>query len=305
MSGDPYGAPSSNRNQFYPPDPSGYYASQSKYMPPNPKYSKNYSKYYQHSGGAPPSLPPHLAGLDHDQDPASGAYPPPPHRFNPNFHYAGGPNQYRGGPYPPSAHHYAAMYNAKSGSFAHGKHAKDGDNSSEKEKNSGASDNDAPHSGAEDAEFEIDSELTNAVAEITSAIATASASGKELTLTQEQQLTLQKHQLLVQQQQQLRLQQKQAQQAALQMQQQMAGPGGASLKKFPNYRLLGRNIFDGGVKQQFFKKKVFAIVPHVCILKWTLFLTEKNIFLSYYTPIIKFFFTKWNLIKYQNGNLSQ
>ena len=93
MAGEPYGAP--GRNQFYPPS-SNYYG-QSKYMPPNPKYSKNYSKYYQHSGGLPPPLPPHLAGgsgAAGDEDPAlAAAYPyggpPPPHlaRFNPNYHY--------------------------------------------------------------------------------------------------------------------------------------------------------------------------------------------------------------------------
>ena len=92
------------------------------------------------------------------------------------------------------------------------------------------------------------------MAEITTAIATASASGKELTLTQEQQLILQKHQLLVQQQQQLK-QQKAQQLQLTQMQMQQANQV-AGLKKFPNYRLLGRNIFDGAPKQPFFKKKV-------------------------------------------------
>lgn len=98
--------------------------------------------------------------------------------------------------------------------------------------------------------IEIDSELTNAVAEITEAIASASASGKELTLTQEQQLILQKHQNLVQQQHQ--------QQLRHQQQQQQLNQANAQAKKQPNYRLLGRNIFDTGVKQQFFKKRIKA-----------------------------------------------
>ena len=98
--------------------------------------------------------------------------------------------------------------------------------------------------------IEIDSELTNSVAEITEAIASASASGKELTLTQEQQLILQKHQNLVQQQHHQQLRQQQ--------QQQQLNQANAHAKKQPNYRLLGRNIFDTGVKQQFFKKRIKA-----------------------------------------------
>ena len=84
----------------------------------------------------------------------------------------------------------------------------------------------------------IDSELVAEVNSITSQMAAATAAGKEMTLTQAQQLTLQKHQLLVQQQ---KTQQQQAQQQ-LQVNPMLA-------KKFPNYRLLGRNIFEGNKNQ--------------------------------------------------------
>ena len=221
---------------------------------PNPKFSKNYNKYFQHSGGLPPPLPPHLGGNVDDQDPPHPPYPGsgyagPPHRYNPNYHYMNKFDQYR--QYPPNTPHYNPHFNKQ---YA----GKGGKESIEEDKNSG-SDNEAANSGNEGAgggassDIEIDSELTNAVAEITTAIATASASGKELTLTQEQQLTLQKHQLLVQQQQQLK-QQKAQQLQMTQLQMQQANQASA-LKKFPNYRLLGRNIFDGGAKQPFFQKK--------------------------------------------------
>jgi hypothetical protein len=91
----------------------------------------------------------------------------------------------------------------------------------------------------------IDSELVAEVNSITSQMAAATAAGKEMTLTQAQQLTLQKHQLLVQQQ---KTQQQQAQQ------QMQANP--LLAKKFPNYRLLGRNIFEGNKQQPFQKKRV-------------------------------------------------
>lgn len=221
---------------------------------PNPKFNKNYHKFYQHSGGVPPSLPPHLAGNADDQDaphptyPGSG-YAGPPHRFNPNYHYMKFEQYHQ---YPSNNPHYNPHYNKQYPG------SKGGKESGDKEKHSG-SDNETGNSGNEGAvggassDIEIDSELTTAVAEITSAIAAASASGKELTLTQEQQLTLQKHQLLVQQQQQLK-QQKAQQIQMTQLQMQQANQASA-LKKFPNYRLLGRNIFDGGVKQPFFQKK--------------------------------------------------
>jgi hypothetical protein len=98
----------------------------------------------------------------------------------------------------------------------------------------------------------IDPELTEAVAEITAQIAAASAAGKELILTKEQQLLLQKHQLLVQQHHQIQQQQQKLKQLQQQQQQQLANP---LYKKASNYRLLGRNIFEPNVKQQFFKKR--------------------------------------------------
>jgi len=98
----------------------------------------------------------------------------------------------------------------------------------------------------------IDPELTEAVAEITAQIAAASAAGKELILSKEQQLLLQKHQLLVQQHHQIQQQQQKLKQLQQQQQQQLANP---LYKKASNYRLLGRNIFEPNVKQQFFKKR--------------------------------------------------
>ncbi len=92
----------------------------------------------------------------------------------------------------------------------------------------------------------IDADLVAEVNSITSQMAAATAAGKEMVLTQAQQLTLQKHQLLVQQQQ---IQQQQ--------QQQQLQNNPLLAKKFPNYRLLGRNIFEGKpASQPFVKKRV-------------------------------------------------
>ena len=107
----------------------------------------------------------------------------------------------------------------------------------------------------------IDSELVAEVNSITSQMAAATAAGKEMTLTQAQQLTLQKHQLLVQQQ---KTQQQQAQQ------QMQANP--LLAKKFPNYRLLGRNIFEGNKQQPFQKKRVkvgAAFLTHTHTIKFS------------------------------------
>lgn len=87
----------------------------------------------------------------------------------------------------------------------------------------------------------IDADLVAKVNTITSQMAAATAAGKEMNLTQEQQLVLQKHQLLVQQQ-------------AAQQQQLQNNP--VMAKKFPNYRLLGRNIFEPNKNQPFMKKRV-------------------------------------------------
>lgn len=95
-----------------------------------------------------------------------------------------------------------------------------------------------------------DPDLVNAVSEITTAVAAASAAGKELSLTQEQQAILQKHQLLRQQYEQ-----------KLQAHQQSTAANQAALlakTKCPNYRLLGRNIFEPNVRNQFMKKKIKA-----------------------------------------------
>lgn len=88
--------------------------------------------------------------------------------------------------------------------------------------------------------------MTQAVTDITTAIADASVQGKELHLTQEQQAILQKHELLVKQyQQKMAVHQQQTQQALMS-------------KNKQNYRLLGRNIFDNQTKPQF-KQPFFKV----------------------------------------------
>jgi hypothetical protein len=90
----------------------------------------------------------------------------------------------------------------------------------------------------------IDPELENEVRRITAYIAEGSASGKDVALTQKDQLILQKHQELLLKQQQLKQKNFQEQNSVL------------NAKKLPNYRLLGRNIFEPNYKQQFLKKKI-------------------------------------------------
>lgn len=102
-----------------------------------------------------------------------------------------------------------------------------------------------------------DPDLAIAVGEITSAIAAASADGKELILNEEQKTTLQRHQQLIQEFQQKKL--KHQQLLKIQQQQQLSQQQMSMLlsnKKFPNYRLLGRNIFEPNVKQKFFQKRI-------------------------------------------------
>lgn len=93
----------------------------------------------------------------------------------------------------------------------------------------------------------IDPELENAVKEITASIAEAASTGKEIVLSKEQQETLQKHQELLQKQ--------QLQRQKLLQEQQHAALQAANAKKLPNYRLLGRNIFEPNFNQQFVGKK--------------------------------------------------
>ena len=258
---DPYGMPNSNRNQFYPPPPHAY-MNQPKYMP-NSKYK---GRYYQ--PGAPPGLPPHPMQMSPD-DPSAN---PPPYSYGPPHRYNNPSNYYMNSKYNDQYHSYPQphpynsnnMYNPKPFSSKmepkqQSKQSGDAKNDSSSLNSSASNDDSKLETSNTEQQLpveprspliEIDSELTNAVAEITEAIASASASGKELTLTQEQQLILQKHQNLVQQQHQ--------QQLRHQQQQQQLNQANAQAKKQPNYRLLGRNIFDTGVKQQFFKKRIKA-----------------------------------------------
>ncbi|RNA01579.1 caspase activity and apoptosis inhibitor 1-like, partial [Brachionus plicatilis] len=102
-----------------------------------------------------------------------------------------------------------------------------------------------------------DPELTELVCEITSAIANASAEGREYVLSEEQKRTLEKHQQLIQDYQ----QKKQKYQQLLKLRQQsQLNPEQMSMllanKKFPNYRLLGRNIFEPNNKQKVFQKRI-------------------------------------------------
>lgn len=281
----PYGANMNNRNQFYPPHLNHPYMSKYDGQMP-PKYMnkyKNNRNYFQPGGHHHHHLPP----PPHQMDPAQYGYddnnyphyygnqaPSNPrfysnnyNRFNPkmdNGHF-GGPhyaNQYGKQPYQghPGAHPSAKKSKSELNTSANANNIESGSGDSLL---ADATNN--PESGM-DTHLEkspplptIDPELTLAVTEITEAIAAASSAGKELLLTKEQQLILQKHELLVQQHQQM----------ALKKQQQLANPQLASSaaaaaaanqanKKVPNYRLLGRNIFDTGVKQQFFKKRIKA-----------------------------------------------
>ena len=259
---DPYGMPNSNRNQFYPAPHA--YMNQPKYMP-NSKYK---GRYYQ--PGAPPGLPPHPMQMSPDEASAN----PPPYSYGPPHRYNNPSNYYMNSKYNDQYHSYPQthpynsnnMYNPNKQPFSskmeHKQQSKQsGDAKNDSSSLNSSASNDDSKLETSNAEqqlpveprsplIEIDTELTNSVAEITEAIASASASGKELTLTQEQQLILQKHQNLVQQQHQ--------QQLRHQQQQQQLNQANAQAKKQPNYRLLGRNIFDTGVKQQFFKKRIKA-----------------------------------------------
>jgi hypothetical protein len=247
----PYGMNNSNRNQFYPPHGNHPY---------HPKYMGKFKNRFfaPNLGPHHPGGPPHQSQLDPQYE-GYNNYPPyfggsgnprffPNYRYNPKLdgaynqapHY---PNQfdqppYPGGPQAPSA----KPGRGKPAELNTSGESASGDAAASTNLEANASEIAAPNSPPP-----IDPELTKAVTEITEAIAAASAAGKEVALTKEQQLTLQKHEQLVQQQELYRLQQSQ---------QQLNNPLAA--KKFPNYRLLGRNIFDTGVKQQFFKKRIKA-----------------------------------------------
>ena len=162
-------------------------------------------------------------------------------RFNTNFRYYNAPSYYPtvhphhiyGSNKFPQSKNYQAVISGQSDNKIETLNDEEDSNSS-----TGEILNDPPESL-------IGRELENAVKEITASIAEASANGKELVLSKEQQELLQKHQELLQQHQQLK-QKHQQEQAAL----------AANSKKVPNYRLLGRNIFEPNYKQQFFKKKI-------------------------------------------------
>lgn len=203
------------------------------------------SGYYGSAGGPPPSRYRHMyPGMRYAQPAPSGVpyYPPPPppsqgymNKFGkfgrPRYYPAEDADYYAGMRYP-------AGFKAKKEEL---KDIVDGADSLEEPK--------SPSS--------LDPELTELVCDITSAIANASAEGREYVLSDEQKKTLEKHQQLIQEYQ----QKKQKYQQLLKLRQQsQLNPEQMSMllanKKFPNYRLLGRNIFEPNNKQKVFQKRI-------------------------------------------------
>ena len=234
----------SNRNQFFQP-----HGMKPTYRYDNPNYLGKFknNKYYQgpmgmegQPGFGPDGLP--YEGM------SNGSMPPyhfmPSHRFNTSYRFNAKFNdQYHPNQHYPNYHQMSMNKQLAAAAAAAAAYSK--------AKNGGGDDATAETDEAKPEgeaslippPIVIDAELVNQVNTITSQMAAASAAGKEMNLTAEQQLVLQKHQYLVQQQQ-------------LQQQQQQMQANPLLAKKFPNYRLLGRNIFEPNKNQQFIKKKV-------------------------------------------------
>ncbi len=201
-----YGMPNSNRNQFYPPHMPPPHA-----MPPymgmhNHKFGKFNKKYYSNMDPSmEPFAGPEGANTNYEGGPAAAGMGPPYRqhfmpRFNSNYrylanqfnpHFNGGNPQHGG--YPPLHH-----MNMKQKPFPSSKVIDSSDpteNNETGEAGTAATASSSPPTTVQT--VVIDPELVNAVQEITTAIANATAAGKELTLTAEQQAILQKHQQLV------------------------------------------------------------------------------------------------------------
>lgn len=244
----------SNRNQFYPPSTmahkggAGYGMAGKGVYPPAPPGSK-LSKFYQQQQINPAD---HMAayGDDYNNGGYYGGGGSMHHgmhnqsRFNTNYRYnTGGYNQQAAG------YQAQSRYMNASGRFRPGMYANGDDNGLDKSDDQLKVPEEDNTAATEEDNAEM-TRLTDLVTEITASIAAASTSGKEISLTPEQQDILQKHQQM-----QMKLQQKKngpgaapGTQAAL----AAAAAAAAAAKKLPNYRLLGRNIFDAGVKQKFF-----------------------------------------------------
>lgn len=206
MGGQYYPMSNNNRNQFYSggPPPKGGYYG-------GPKgYGKG--KYYD--------MQPEYDYPGYNAPPYHGQYAPGP-RFHPNYRYtnpnshyaAEPPGKYRGGPYQPPPPPQVGQEERAGG----------------EEEPAGEL---PPPESPPKSPNTTEPDLTQAVHDITAAVAEAAAHGKELSLSQEQQAILQKHQLVVQQYQ---------KDLSDFQQRQLLNKTKASM---PNYRLLGRNIFD-------------------------------------------------------------
>ena len=210
-----------NRNQFYPgmPPPPHMHS----YM--GPKYGKFNKKFY-------PNMGPQMEFNGETAGNYDGPQPYP-HHFMPRF-----PNyRYLGNNFNPN-------FNGHHNYQTHPMHMKPGQPFPKNKTDLEQSEQTEPEAATTSptSTIVIDPELVNAVTEITTAMANATAVGKELSLTAEQQALLQKHQQLV------------GQQNAQLQSQANALLNPLAKSKFPNYRLLGRNIFEPN-KNQFIPKK--------------------------------------------------